>query len=128
MRVAIYRRISTDEERQPFSLDAQQERLAAYIAAQPGWVLARSYSDRMSGKRLDRPGLQQALQDARAGRYDLLLVFKVDRLARSTGGLAKVLEELDAAGVAFRSASEPFDTSTAAGRMMMQMLGVFAEF
>jgi site-specific DNA recombinase len=94
----------------------------------PGWVLARSYSDRMSGKRLDRPGLQQALQDARAGRYDLLLVFKVDRLARSTGGLAKVLEELDAAGVAFRSASEPFDTSTAAGRMMMQMLGVFAEF
>jgi site-specific DNA recombinase len=55
-------------------------------------------------------------------------VFKVDRLARSTGGLAKVLEELDAAGVAFRSASEPFDTSTAAGRMMMQMLGVFAEF
>ena len=128
MRVAIYRRISTDEERQPFSLDAQQERLAAYIGAQPGWVLARSYSDRMSGKRLDRPGLRQALQDARTGRYDLLLVFKVDRLARSTGGLAKVLEELDAARVAFRSASEPFDTSTAAGRMMMHMLGVFAEF
>ena len=82
----------------------------------------------MSGKRLDRPGLQQVLHDARTGRYDLLLVFKVDRLARSTGGLAKVLEELDAGGVAFRSASEPFDTSTAAGRMMMQMLGVFAEF
>jgi site-specific DNA recombinase len=128
VRVAIYRRISTDEERQPFSLDAQQERLATSVAAQPGWVLTRNYSDRMSGKRLDRPGLQQALRDARAGRYELLLVFKVDRLARSTGGLAKVLEELDAAGVAFRSASEPFDTATAAGRMMMQMLGVFAEF
>ena len=128
MRVACYLRISTDEECQPFSLEAQQERLAAYVAVQPGWVLARSYSDRMSGKRLDRPALQQALHDARAGRYDLLLVFKVDRLARSTGGLAKVLEELDAAGVAFRSASEPFDTATAAGRMMMQMLGVFAEF
>jgi len=128
VRVAIYRRISTDEERQPFSLDAQQERLAAYVAAQPGWVLTRSYSDRMSGKRLDRPGLQQVLHDTRTGRYDLLLVFKVDRLARSTGGLAKVLEELDAGGVAFRSASEPFDTSIAAGRMMMQMLGVFAEF
>jgi site-specific DNA recombinase len=128
VRVALYRRISTDEERQPFSLDAQQERLAAYVAVQPGWVLTRSYSDRMSGKRLDRPGLQQALHDARTGRYDLLLVFKVDRLARSTGGLAKVLEELDKAGVAFRSASEPFDTSTAAGRMMVQMLGVFAEF
>jgi site-specific DNA recombinase len=56
VRVAIYRRISTDEERQPFSLDAQQERLAAYVAVQPGWVLTRSYSDRISGKRLDRPG------------------------------------------------------------------------
>jgi site-specific DNA recombinase len=64
MRVASYRRISTDEERQPFSLDAQQERLASYVAAQPGWVLSRSYSDHMSGKRLDRPGLQQALHDA----------------------------------------------------------------
>jgi site-specific DNA recombinase len=68
------------------------------VAAQPGWVLTRSYSDRMSGKRLDRPGLQQALADARTGRYDLLLVFKVDRLARSTGGLARVLEGLDGAG------------------------------
>jgi hypothetical protein len=73
-------------------------------------------------------GPPQALRDARRGRYELLLVFKVDRLARSTGGLARVLEELDSTGVAFRSASEPFDTSTAAGRMMVQMLGVFAEF
>jgi site-specific DNA recombinase len=68
VRVAIYLRISTDEERQPFSLEAQQERLAAYVAVQPGWVLARSYSDRMSGKRLNRPALQQALHDARAAR------------------------------------------------------------
>jgi site-specific DNA recombinase len=82
----------------------------------------------MTGKTLDRPGLQQALTDARAGRYELLLVFKVDRLARSSLGLARVLEELDTAGVAFRSASEPFDTGTAAGRMMVQMLGVFGEF
>ncbi|HZD02253.1 MAG TPA: recombinase family protein [Actinomycetes bacterium] len=128
MRIATYQRISTDEERQPFSLEAQTDRLAAYIAVQPGWRLTHTYSDQMSGKRLDRPGLAGALAAARAGRYDLLLVFKVDRLARSVGGLARILEELDAAGVAFRSASEPFDTSTAAGRMMVQMLGVFAEF
>src|SRR5206468_1952415 len=51
-----------------------------------------------------------------------------DRLARSTLGLARVLEELDTSGVAFRSASAPFDTGTAAGRMMVQMLGVFGEF
>ncbi len=128
MRIATYLRISTDEERQPFSLEAQADRLGAYVPAQPGWRLVLSYEDRMSGKQLNRPGLARALADAHAGRYDLLLVFKVDRLARSVSGLAQVLEALDTAGVAFRSASEPFDTSTPAGRMMVQMLGVFAEF
>ncbi len=128
MRVATYCRISTDEERQPFSLEAQTDRLRSYVASQPGWVITRSFVDQMSGKTLDRPGLQQALIDARHGRFDMLLVFKVDRLARSTLGLARVLEELEAAGVVFRSASEPFDTGTAAGRMMVQMLGVFGEF
>ena len=99
MRIATYLRISTDEERQPFSLEAQAGRLGADVAAQPGWRLVL-----------------------------LLLVFKVDRLARSVSGLAQVLEALDAAGVAFRSASEPFDTSTPAGRMMVQMPGGLAEF
>jgi site-specific DNA recombinase len=65
---------------------------------------------------------------AKAGRFDLLLVYRVDRLSRSVRGLAEVLETLDAAGVGFRSATEPFDTTSAAGRMMVQMLGVFAEF
>lgn len=128
MKVATYSRISTDEDRQPFSLEAQMDRLKSYISAHDGWTLARSYSDQVSGKTLDRPGLKQALADAQDKRYDLLLVYKVDRLARSTSGLVQVLEGLDVAGVAFRSVSEPFDTSTAAGRMMIQMLGVFAEF
>lgn len=128
MKVATYSRISTDEDRQPFSLGAQKDRLEAYISSQDGWTLTRSYTDQVSGKTLDRPGLGQALTDARNKRFELLLVFKVDRLARSTSGLVQVLEGLDAAGVAFRSVSEPFDTSTAAGRMMIQMLGVFAEF
>ena len=56
------------------------------------------------------------------------MVYRVDRLSRSVRGLAEVLETLDAAGVGFRSATEPFDTTSAAGRMMVQMLGVFAEF
>ncbi|MEA2492729.1 MAG: site-specific recombinase [Thermoleophilaceae bacterium] len=68
------------------------------------------------------------LRDAKRGRYDILLVYRVDRLARSVRGLAHILEELDDADVAFRSATEPFDTATPAGRMMVQMLGVFAEF
>ena len=86
------------------------------------------FTDQMSGSTLERPGLQQALAYGRAKRYDMLLVYRVDRLSRSVRGLAQVLEELDQAGVSFRSATEPSDTGTAAGRMMVQMLGVFAEF
>ena len=128
MRVATYTRISTDEEHQPYSLEAQAERLGKYIASQDGWELARTFTDERSGATLDRPALQRALQEAKAGRFDLLLVYRVDRLARSVRGLAHILEELDAAHVTFRSATEPFDTASPAGRMMVQMLGVFAEF
>lgn len=128
MRVATYTRISTDEAHQPYSLSAQADRLASYIASQPGWALAREFSDQMSGATLERPSLGRALAEAKAHRYDLLLVYRVDRLARSVRGLAQILEELDASGVAFRSATEPFDTATPGGRMFVQMLGVFAEF
>ena len=128
MRVATYTRISTDEEHQPYSLEAQNERLAAYIRSQEGWQLTRQYSDQMTGSVLERPDLQRALSDARMRRFDLLLVYRVDRLSRSVRGLAHLLEDLDHTGVVFRSATEPFDTGTPAGRMMVQMLGVFAEF
>jgi site-specific DNA recombinase len=128
MRIATYTRISTDEDHQPFSLGAQADRLAKYVASQDGWRLVRTFTDQMSGATLERPNLQEALLEAKAQRFDLLLVYRVDRLSRSVRGLAHVLEELDGAGVAFRSATEPFDTSSPAGRMMVQMLGVFAEF
>lgn len=128
MRVATDTRISTDEEPQPYSLEAQAERLSAYIRSQEGWELSRRFTDLMTGSSTERPGLQRALAEARARRFDLLLVYRVDRLARSVRGLAQILEELDKVGVVFRSATEPFDTATPAGRMMVQMLGVFAEF
>ncbi len=128
MRVATYTRISTDEEHQPFSLEAQAQRLGSYVQSQDGWQLVHRFTDQMSGSTLDRHGLQQAFAYARAKRYDMLLVYRVDRLSRSVRGLAQILEDLDHAGVSFRSATEPFDTGTAAGRMMVQMLGVFAEF
>ena len=128
MRIATYTRISTDETRQPYSLDAQATRLRSYVDSQEDWQLVRQFTDQASGASTERPGLQRALAEARAHRYDLLLVYRVDRFARSVRGLATLLEQLDAAGVAFRSATEPFDTATPAGRMMVQMLGVFAEF
>jgi site-specific DNA recombinase len=128
VRVGLYTRISTDEAHQPYSLGAQADRLEAYVKSQENWQIARRYEDQMTGTVLERPGLQAALTDSRRGLYDLLLVFRVDRLARSVRALAAILEELDQVGVAFRSATEPFDTSSPAGRMMVQMLGVFAEF
>jgi site-specific DNA recombinase len=128
VRIATYTRISTDEVNQPYSLGAQSERLASYVASQEDWELTGTFTDQMSGAKLERPGLTNALRAAKAGRFDLLLVYRVDRLSRSVRGLAEVLETLDAAGVGFRSATEPFDTTSAAGRMMVQMLGVFAEF
>src|SRR6266508_299154 len=128
VRVATYTRISTDEDRQPFSLGAQAERLEAYARSQDGWRIVRRFTDQASVATLDRPGLRQALQEGAAGVYELLLVYRVDRLSRSVRQLAEIGENLDHFGVSLRSATEPFDTSTAAGKMMLQMLAVFAEF
>lgn len=128
MRIGTYTRFSTDEVIQPYSLGAQATKLASYIKSQEGWGLTATFSDQISGAKLDRLGLNSVLRAARAGRFDLLLVYRVDRLSRSVRGLAEILETLDANGVGFRSATEPFDTTSPAGRMMVQMLGVFAEF
>jgi site-specific DNA recombinase len=128
VRVAIYLRRSTDEEHQPFSIEAQHSRLRSYVKSQPGWSLVARFEDDASGAKLDRPGLEKALAAAHAGRFDVLLVYRVDRFTRRIRDLVTLLDELDRAGVVFRSATEPFDTSTPAGRMLVQMLGVFAEF
>jgi site-specific DNA recombinase len=129
LRVAMYIRISTDEEHQPFSLEAQEVKLRSYIDSQPGWELVGApYRDEASGATTDRPGLQRALTAARAGYFDVLLVYRVDRLSRSLRGLVEILDQLDETNTIFRSATEPFDTATPVGRMLVQMLGVFAQF
>src|SRR6266511_2844991 len=128
MKIATYTRISTDEDRQPFSLGAQAERLEAYARSQDGWRIERRFTDQASGATLDRPQLRRALAEAETGVYELLLVYRVDRLSRNVRQLAQIAEDLDRVDVALRSATEPFDTSSAAGKMMLQMLGVFAEF
>jgi site-specific DNA recombinase len=128
VRVATYSRISTDEERQPNSLEAQRVRLDSFVSSQPEWRIEQRYEDQFTGTVIDRPALTRVLRDAKLDRFDVLLVYRVDRLARSIRGLAQVIDELDQAGVIFRSVTEPFDTGTPAGRMMVQMLGVFAEF
>jgi site-specific DNA recombinase len=128
IRVGVYVRRSTDDEHQPYSIEAQDTRLAAYIGSQPGWRQAARFADDASGATTSRPGLQRALAAARAGVIDVLLVYRVDRLTRSLRNLVTLLDDLDQAGVVFRSATEPFDTATAMGRMLVQMLGMFAQF
>jgi site-specific DNA recombinase len=77
--VAVYLRRSTDDEHQPFSISAQEASLGSYVNSQPGWTLTATFTDDASGATTDRPGLQQALRAARAGRFDVLLVYRVDR-------------------------------------------------
>jgi site-specific DNA recombinase len=126
LRVGVYVRRSTDDEHQPYSIEAQDARLASYIGSQPGWRQAARFADDASGATTSRPGLQRALAAARAGLIDVLLVYRVDRLTRRD--LVTLLDDLDQAQVVFRSATEPFDTGTAMGRMLVQMLGMFAQF
>ena len=128
VRVGIYLRRSTDDEHQPYSIEAQDDRLHSYVDSQPGWRIALRFADDASGANTDRKDLQRALTAARAGLIDVLLVYRVDRLSRNLRDTVTLLEELEEAGVVFRSATEPFDTSTPMGRMLLQMLAMFAQF
>src|SRR6516165_1590898 len=84
------------------------------------------FEEKASGGRWDRPELHRALEHLREG--DVLVVWKLDRLSRSLKDLLHIMERVREAGAGFRSLTEAVDTTTAAGRMMMQMLGSFAEF
>jgi Resolvase, N terminal domain/Recombinase zinc beta ribbon domain len=90
VRVAAYTRISTAEERQPNSLEAQRVRLESFVSSQPEWGIERRYEDQFTGAVIDRPALTRMLRDAKLGRFDVLLVYRVDRLARSIKGLAQI--------------------------------------
>ncbi|GHH59710.1 recombinase family protein [Lentzea cavernae] len=128
VRVGVYMRRSTDDENQPYSIEAQDTRLEAYVQSQPGWKIVKKFKDDASGKNTDRPDLQKAMQWAKANMIDVLLVYRVDRFSRNLCDTVTLLDELESAGVAFRSATEPFDTSTPVGRMMLQLLSMFAQF
>ncbi len=86
----------------------------------------RIFSETASGGRWDRPELHRMLDQLRPD--DIVVVWKLDRLSRSLKDLLLIMEKIDAAGAGFRSLTESIDTTTPAGRMMMQMVGTFAEF
>ena len=128
IRVARYRRASTDEGNQPYSLDAQELRLVPYIGSHPGWVEAGDYVERASAKDvIGRPQLQQLLHDAAAGKFDLVLVARIDRWSRNPADLLKTVTCLSEHNVALRSATEPCDTSNRDGQDARAKMGIFAE-
>jgi DNA invertase Pin-like site-specific DNA recombinase len=131
---AIYTRKSSEEglEQEFNSLAAQREACEAFIRSQrhEGWALARTrYDDGgFSGGTLGRPALQHLLADIRAGRIDIVVVYKVDRLTRSLADFARLVELFDAEDVSFVSVTQQFNTTSSMGRLTLNVLLSFAQF
>jgi site-specific DNA recombinase len=134
LRCAIYTRKSSEEglEQAFNSLDAQREACAAYILSQTheGWVaLPDLYDDGgYSGGNMARPGLSQLMADVQAGKIDVIVVYKVDRLTRSLADFAKIVEVLDRQGASFVSVTQAFNTTSSMGRLTLNVLLSFAQF
>ncbi len=124
-RVALYLRVSTDGQ----TTDNQRQALMA-VGERRGWDVVKVYEDAgISGAkgRDKRPGFDEAMKDAVRRRFDVLAIWSIDRLGRSTATVATALAELDAAGVAIYADREGMDATTPHGRAMLQMAAVFAE-
>ena len=126
-RCAIYTRKSSEEglEQEFNSLAAQCEACEAFIRSQrnEGWVLVGTrYDDGgYSGGNLERPALQHLIADIRAGRIDIVVVYKVDRLTRSLADFARLVELFDAEAVSFVSVTQQFNTTSSMGRLTLNL-------
>lgn len=134
MRCAIYTRKSTEEGLdQVFnSLDAQRDACEAFIQSQrhEGWKLIKTRFDDggISGGTLERPALKNLLDEIDAGRIQMVVVYKIDRLTRSLSDFAKLVDRFDARGASFVSVTQQFNTSTSMGRLTLNVLLSFAQF
>lgn len=129
MKIALYERVSTDEQAlSGFSLEAQRQRLEAYCVSQ-GWTDFEHYiDDGFSGTNLERPALQKLIRAVKRKNIEGVVVYRLDRLSRRQKDVLYLLEDVfDANGIAFKSATEPFDTSTPLGRAMLGILAVFGQ-
>jgi len=134
VRCAVYTRKSSEEglEQEFNSLDAQRESCEAYVASQKaeGWLLLGDrYDDGgFSGGTLERPALRRLLADIEAGRVDVVVVYKIDRLSRSLMDFARLVEVFDRRQVTFVSVTQAFNTTTSMGRLTLNVLLSFAQF
>lgn len=128
-RVAIYARVSTDEQAdEGHSIDAQV-RLCRELCARKGWIIAAEYVDAgLSGTTTRRPEFQRMMHDARRKEFDIIAVHKLDRFSRSLVDTLTLLAELAHVGISFCSATEDFDFTTPIGRVLLAMLAAFAQY
>ncbi len=128
-RTVAYVRVSTEDQvATGVSLDAQEARISAYATAM-GFEIAEIVRDAgVSAKTLDRPGVARILEGVRAGTIDRVVILKLDRITRSTRDLADLLDTFSKADAALVSVSESLDTNSAAGRLVVNMLGVVAQW
>ena len=121
-RCAVYLRVSTvDQHPETQRLDLRQ------MAAQRGLEIVQEYVDRVSGAKARRPGLDEPMRDARRGRFDVVLAWSSDRIARSVKHFLEVLDELNRLGLEFVSFREPIDTGGPLGRALVVIIGAIAE-
>jgi len=126
----IYLRVSTEEQvRDGFSIRAQEEKLRSYAMAKD-WHIYNVYADEgISGKDIDgRPAVKQMIADVVSKKINNVLIYKIDRLTRSTKNLIELVELFNHHQCAFNSLNESIDTSSATGRMFLKIVGIFAEF
>jgi DNA invertase Pin-like site-specific DNA recombinase len=121
-RAALYLRVSTVDQHP----ESQLHDLRG-LAAQRGFEIVQEYTDRISGIKAKRPGLDQLMADARRGKFDVLLVWAFDRLARSVRHFLEVLDELNHLKIEFVSFRENVDTGGPLGRAMITIIGAIAE-
>jgi DNA invertase Pin-like site-specific DNA recombinase len=121
-RAGLYLRVSTVDQHPETQLNDLRQ-----MAGQRGLEIIAEYTDRISGTKAKRPGLDQMMTDARRGRFDVVLVWASDRIARSVKHFLEVLDELDRIGVQYVSFRENIDTGGPLGRALVVIIGAIAE-
>jgi DNA invertase Pin-like site-specific DNA recombinase len=121
-RASLYMRVSSLDQHPETQLHDLRQ-----MAAQRGYEIVHEYTDKISGAKARRPGLDQLMQDARRGKFDVVLVWASDRIARSVKHFLEVLDELNRLNIEFVSFRESIDTSGPLGRAIVVIIGAIAE-